>query len=358
MSLAILGDDRPEWRPDEYVRGRFRCEEIFRFRTVKLLDWKGREQELLDNPSPIALVILAHLYSLETHHRPEERRRAKWRASIRQLFERGWTPESIRQVYRLVDWFLELPAQLDMQLKRDLRTYEEERHMPYVTSLERMGREEGLKEGQKEGRAAMLDIVVQVALESKYGEAGAAFARELHAVVDFDTIRKISPRGASRIEDHRRVARNAAQRSQNAVSVFASPLRLNRLYAAPIISIMEALPPADARLRQIQALLSVTESITRHQDLPALFHDLVQRLLRRSSRSTFCWCCCTTLKTRRCAWHILESLAPDRATGRPLVTPIESPGGLVYQTQEPLAIADFDQEIRFPQMIPIWQAYQ
>jgi formate hydrogenlyase transcriptional activator len=37
-------------------------------------------------------------------------------------------------------------------------------------------------------------------------------------------------------------------------------------------------PAADARLRQTQALLGVTESITRHGDLPALFRDLARRL--------------------------------------------------------------------------------
>jgi len=120
---------------------------------------------------------------------------------------------------------------------------------------------------------------------------------------------------------------------------------------------MEALAPADGRLRQIQALLSVTESITRHHDLPALFHDLVRRL-RPIVTFDFLLVLLHDADNQTMRLHILESVAPDRATGRPLVTPIESPGGLVFQTQEPLAIADFDQETRFPQMIPIWQAYR
>jgi len=41
---------------------------------------------------------------------------------------------------------------------------------------------------------------------------------------------------------------------------------------------MDSLAASDARLRQTQALLSVTESITRHGGMPELFHDLVGRL--------------------------------------------------------------------------------
>jgi len=186
LSLAILGDDRSDWRPDQYQRSVGGCEVRFRFRPAKLLDWSGRKQELLHHPSPIAPVILAHLYSLETQHLPEERRNAKWRL-IRQLYERGWTPEGIRQVYRLVDWFLELPRELEERLKSDLRAFEEEQRMPYVTSIERMGREEG----ERKGRDAILDII-EPALKSRYGDEGAEFAQKLHAVLDIDTLRKIS----------------------------------------------------------------------------------------------------------------------------------------------------------------------
>ncbi len=37
VSLAILGDDRPNWRPSEFVAGRWGCEVRFTFPTAKLL---------------------------------------------------------------------------------------------------------------------------------------------------------------------------------------------------------------------------------------------------------------------------------------------------------------------------------
>ena len=166
LSLAILGDDRG--MAPLRVRSpplRFRSAFSLSIGEAAGLDW--RKQELLDNPSPIALVILAHLYSLETHHRPEERRTRN--GSVPQTFRAGL--DAGRDSPGLPSGRLVpgIAGELEEQLKNDIRVYEEERHMPYVTSLERMGREEG----REEGRAAILDII-EPALESKYGEAGVA----------------------------------------------------------------------------------------------------------------------------------------------------------------------------------------
>jgi formate hydrogenlyase transcriptional activator len=114
---------------------------------------------------------------------------------------------------------------------------------------------------------------------------------------------------------------------------------------------------SDARLRQTQALLSVTESITRHGNLQELFHDLVGRL-RPILPFDLLLVLLHDAEAGIMRLHILESVSPDGATNLPLSTPIESPGGQVFLTQEPLAIADFDEENRFPQMLPIWQAYR
>ncbi len=65
-SLAILVDDDPDWRPTEYVEETEESSVVFRFKTVKLLDWVGREAELDAHPEPFALIVRAHLGARHT----------------------------------------------------------------------------------------------------------------------------------------------------------------------------------------------------------------------------------------------------------------------------------------------------
>jgi hypothetical protein len=46
-------------------------------------------------------------------------------------------------LYSFIDWVLTLPEALEKIFMEDLRTYEKEKDMPYVTSAERIGRKEG-----------------------------------------------------------------------------------------------------------------------------------------------------------------------------------------------------------------------
>ena len=46
-------------------------------------------------------------------------------------------------MFRFLDWLLKLPKELEAEFWQELSTYEEERRMPYVTSVERIGVEKG-----------------------------------------------------------------------------------------------------------------------------------------------------------------------------------------------------------------------
>ena len=103
---------------------------------------------------------------------------------------------------------------------------------------------------------------------------------------------------------------------------------------------------------RLRLLLEVSESIASHRDLDELLHDLSQRLppivpfdyinviLHDSAREVM-------------RLHILA--APASSTIRPgLELPVdESPGGLVWKTQQPLMVADVALETRFPKLIPM-----
>jgi hypothetical protein len=171
VSLAVLGDEHRKWRPDHFTYSLWGFSLRIEFPVVKLLDYAGREAELEAAKNPFAAVVLAHLKSLETRDRPEERRNWKVRL-VKSLFDRGLTAEEIRQLFRVIDWLLELPRELERQFQEEIHRFEEEHQMPYVTSIERMAREQGLEQGLERGRREALQQGIEIALELKFGASG------------------------------------------------------------------------------------------------------------------------------------------------------------------------------------------
>ena len=73
VSLAVLADDDPRWRPGSFRSGLWGCERRFDFPHVKLLDYDGHEAELEASDNPFARVVLAHLKALQTRADPATR---------------------------------------------------------------------------------------------------------------------------------------------------------------------------------------------------------------------------------------------------------------------------------------------
>ena len=111
--------------------------------------------------------------------------------------------------------------------------------------------------------------------------------------------------------------------------------------------------PCETLAEQYQALLEVSEAIAVHRDLPSLFHDLVQRLhhvvnfeymrllLHDPDRDVM-------------RLHTLET--PEQkcdALGCQELPVDESPGGWVWQHQQPLLVSDVEKETRFPRVTEV-----
>jgi hypothetical protein len=58
VSLAVLGDDDPNWRPSSYRDELWGWSVRMDFPAVKLLDYAGRDAELEADNSPFARVVL------------------------------------------------------------------------------------------------------------------------------------------------------------------------------------------------------------------------------------------------------------------------------------------------------------
>ncbi|HKW57000.1 MAG TPA: sigma 54-interacting transcriptional regulator [Candidatus Acidoferrum sp.] len=118
------------------------------------------------------------------------------------------------------------------------------------------------------------------------------------------------------------------------------------------ISVPEMAPaePLEQSRRQLEALLEVAESIARHRDLAALFHDLAERL---HSVVDFDFLTLVLHDPVRQVMrlHILETRHPTPVkTG--VETPMEGhPSGWVWQTQQPFVVADTENDTRFPEFL-------
>jgi hypothetical protein len=172
VTLAVLADDRPNWRPDRFAYDLGGCRLDFQFGVVKLLDFAGREGVLEASDNPFALVTRAHLATLQTRHDPPSRHQRKVRL-VHELYERGMSREIVLQLFRIIDWMMDLPKALEQLFKQEAEQIEQEKHMAYVTSVERLAKEEGRIEGQ----AAMLIRALERLLKTTVPEQLAARIR-------------------------------------------------------------------------------------------------------------------------------------------------------------------------------------
>jgi hypothetical protein len=149
------------------IRGRrifdhnlFGGEAGIRFPAVKLLEFAAHEAILEASTNPFAQVVLAHLKAQETHGDATSRHAWKVRL-VRDLYERGFSPTDMRELFRVIDWLMELPPALAGVFRQELDKIQEARRMPYVTSIERLARREGQREG--------IEVLLKVRASAKRG---------------------------------------------------------------------------------------------------------------------------------------------------------------------------------------------
>jgi formate hydrogenlyase transcriptional activator len=103
---------------------------------------------------------------------------------------------------------------------------------------------------------------------------------------------------------------------------------------------------------RLRLLLEVSESIASHRDLEALFRDLAQRL---PQIVPFDFINAVLHEPARDVMHLWLLVTATPSTISPgLELPVdESPGGLVWKTQQPLTVNDITQERRFPKLMAL-----
>ena len=85
------------------------------------------------------------------------------------LFHKGYSKQDVYELFRFIDWLLMLPKALEKDFKDKIAEIEEEYKMTYVTSIERLGKEEGMQEGLQQGEILEKQNVLRKQLDKKFG---------------------------------------------------------------------------------------------------------------------------------------------------------------------------------------------
>ncbi len=179
VSLAILADKKPSWRPDRYCYELWGCRVELQFPMVKLLDYSERMEALERDNNPFAVIAAAHLTTQRTRKNVTSRYEGKLRIA-KSLYQRGYSRQDILELFRLIDWMMSLPELTENEFKQEIRRYEEDLQMPYVTSFERLARREGMLQ---KGRENVIEV-----LEVRFSDLPSDLAEKVKQIEDLDLL--------------------------------------------------------------------------------------------------------------------------------------------------------------------------
>ncbi|MCF7669953.1 MAG: transposase, partial [Verrucomicrobia bacterium] len=122
----------------------------------------------------------------------------KWELT-RRLYERGYGKDEVLNLFRRIDWLMILPDENAVEFRKQLVEYEKEKTMPYVTSIERLGRKEGRKSGIQEGRKSGIQEGLQKALhaaivevlEARFGSVPGKLKAKVNAIADEQELHRL-----------------------------------------------------------------------------------------------------------------------------------------------------------------------
>ena len=142
---------------------------------------------------------MAHLKTQETAN--DDRSRQAWKLALtRRLYRLGYRRDDVIQLYRFVDWLMQLPKALDQELWQTIAREEGEQKMAYLSYVERIGIEQGERQG--------LLAAIELGLELKFGAAGLALYPTLAQVTDNATLHTLvaALKQTATLDDLRRLA--------------------------------------------------------------------------------------------------------------------------------------------------------
>ena len=191
-TLVVLGDPNLGWRPEGHEEELLGCRHRLDFPMVKLEEFRPILPQLEQSKNPFGPVVAAHLHTRTGGPDSDRRQRIKQRL-VRQLHESGFSIKDIRQLFRLIDWFLRLSERQAGVFWRELEIYERKNNMPYITSVERIGIQKGLEQGRLEG----LKQAVRTILQGRFPGLGVEALCRLDELTDQERLSALALKAAT-----------------------------------------------------------------------------------------------------------------------------------------------------------------
>ena len=116
ISLAVLVDEHPQWRPSEYRFEFAGCVRAFKFPVFKLWDCAKPEEVFQRTGNPFALLAAATQAAWRTRQDFGERGRERMRL-MPYLYDQGLKREDARTLFRLIAWVTRLPENLELKFR-------------------------------------------------------------------------------------------------------------------------------------------------------------------------------------------------------------------------------------------------
>lgn len=200
VSIAILADDNPNWRPSRYEQTIGQFQVLFKFPTVKLIDLD--EQSLIDAGDAASLILAAFIRATRTKNKADLRYQARIELTKIAL-DRGYNEDEVKQILLFMERAMKLPAELEEQYEKILKEYTSPSGMTMLTSIERKAIERGLRRGYRRGErrgeqrglekgiAQGLQQAIITSLKELYGHVPESVIVSLQSIQDADRLTQL-----------------------------------------------------------------------------------------------------------------------------------------------------------------------
>lgn len=177
-SMAVLLDDDPSWRPNNYSESLWDSSINMHFPIIKLIDYNEHIQTLEQSTNPFATVILAQLAALK---KEEVGLKLTTKIQItRRLYALNYSKNEVLALFKFIDLILALPKEGEEEYMRNVAKLEkEEFNKNFICPAEQLwleqgiergieqGLEQGIKKGIKQGATTVAKKIAQKMLNKK-----------------------------------------------------------------------------------------------------------------------------------------------------------------------------------------------
>jgi hypothetical protein len=111
---------------------------------------------------------------------------------IRMLAQRGYNPDDVANLYRVVDYLMALPKELEEQVEEIVREVARERRLTKLTNLERFALERGARQGLQEGLQQGVRRTILSVLRARFGKVPRRVQRGLQQVQSLEQLELLS----------------------------------------------------------------------------------------------------------------------------------------------------------------------